>query len=48
MPSKAAELINEGVNLLVVDPFPPGTHDPQGIHKATWNVLPAELRRLLE
>lgn len=34
---KAVELIRQRVNLLVVDPFPPGSHDPQGIHNAIWN-----------
>ncbi len=34
---KAVELIDQGVNLLIVDPFPPGHHDPQGIHKAIWD-----------
>jgi hypothetical protein len=29
---KAAELIRQGVNLLVVDLFPPGARDPKGIH----------------
>lgn len=35
--AKAVELIDQGVNLLVVDPFPPTRHDPQGIHKAIWD-----------
>jgi len=35
--AKAVELIDEGVNLLVVDPFPPTRHDPQGIHQAIWD-----------
>ena len=34
---KAAELIDQGVNLLVVDLFPPTARDPQGIHKAVWD-----------
>jgi hypothetical protein len=25
--------------VLVVDLFPPGGHDPQGIHKAIWDAL---------
>ena len=32
--NKAVDLIWQEVNLLVVDPFPPGRHDPQGINKA--------------
>jgi hypothetical protein len=31
---KAADTLNQGVNLLVVDLFPPTRRDPQGIHKA--------------
>jgi hypothetical protein len=32
--AKAVDLIEQQVNLLVVDPFPPGPHDPQGVHQA--------------
>jgi hypothetical protein len=31
---KAVDILNQGVNLLVVDLFPPTPRDPQGIHKA--------------
>lgn len=31
---KAADILNQGVNLLVVDLFPPTARDPKGIHKA--------------
>jgi len=31
---KAADILNQGVNLLIVDLFPPTPRDPQGIHKA--------------
>jgi hypothetical protein len=31
---KAIDLIEQQVNLLLIDPFPPGVHDPQGIHSA--------------
>ncbi len=34
---KAADILNQGVNLLVVDLFPPTPRDPQGIHKALWD-----------
>jgi hypothetical protein len=34
---KAADILNQGVNLLVVDLFPPTARDPQGIHKAIWD-----------
>jgi hypothetical protein len=33
---KALDLMQQQVNLLIVDPFPPGKHDPQGIHGAIW------------
>jgi hypothetical protein len=36
---KAADSLNQGVNLLVVDLFPPTPRDPQGIHKAIWDEL---------
>ena len=34
---KSADLIREGGHLLVIDLFPPGKRDPQGIHKAIWD-----------
>ncbi len=34
---KAHELISGGVHLLVVDLFPPGTRDPEGIHPVIWD-----------
>jgi hypothetical protein len=36
---KAAGVIRAGVHLLIVDLFPPGPRDPQGIHKAIWDEL---------
>jgi hypothetical protein len=36
---KAADLIWQGVNLLVVDLFPPGPRDPQGIHPLIWSEI---------
>lgn len=51
---KAAELLRSGINLLVIDLFPPGPRDPQGIHKVIWDeltdndfVLPADRRLTL-
>jgi hypothetical protein len=51
---KAADLIRQGVHLLVIDLFPPGKRDPQGIHKAIWDqfveedlVLPPDKNRTL-
>ena len=34
---KAADVLSQGVNLLVVDLFPPTPRDPEGIHKAIWD-----------
>jgi hypothetical protein len=34
---KSADLIRQGVHLMVIDLFPPGKRDPQGIHKAIWD-----------
>jgi hypothetical protein len=36
---KAVDFLKQGVNLLVVDLFPPTTRDPQGIHKAIWDEI---------
>jgi hypothetical protein len=34
--AKAEELLQSGFHLLIVDLFPPGPRDPQGIHRAIW------------
>ena len=34
---KSAELLRQGIHLLVIDLFPPGKRDPFGIHKAIWD-----------
>jgi hypothetical protein len=39
---KTANLISQGIHLLVVDLFPPSKRDPQGIHKAIWDELVEE------
>ncbi len=39
---KAADILNQGVNLLVVDLFPPTPRDPKGIHKAIWDEFEDE------
>ncbi len=39
---KAAEILKQGVNLLVVDLFPPTPRDPHGIHKAIWDEFADE------
>ena len=33
---KAADILTQGIHLVVVDLFPPTPRDPQGIHKAIW------------
>lgn len=39
---KSAAILSQGVNLLVVDLFPPTPRDPHGIHKAIWDELDDE------
>src|SRR5439155_12958694 len=34
---KAVEFLQAGIHLLIVDLFPPGPRDPQGIHKLIWD-----------
>lgn len=36
---KAVGLLQAGVNLLIVDLFPPSRRDPQGIHKIIWDRI---------
>jgi hypothetical protein len=36
---KTVDLLRKGVNMLVVDLFPPSARDPQGIHKAVWDEI---------
>ncbi len=35
---KAESALRQGIHLLVVDLFPPGPHDPQGIHEVIWDA----------
>ena len=35
--AKAVDFLKRGINLLVVDPFPPGPQDPQSLHKLIWD-----------
>lgn len=49
---KASELLEQRVHLLLLDPFPPGRHDQNGIHAAIWDdiagdqfVLPSHTAR---
>jgi hypothetical protein len=37
--SKAVEYLNAGVQLLVIDLWPPTPRDPQGIHPAIWSEI---------
>jgi hypothetical protein len=34
---RIADLIAQGVHLLVIDVFPPSKRDPEAIHKAIWD-----------
>ncbi|MBY0228527.1 MAG: DUF4058 domain-containing protein [Gemmataceae bacterium] len=36
---KSLEVIRQGINLMVIDPFPPTPRDPKGIHAAIWAEL---------
>lgn len=36
---KSLEFLEAGIHLLVLDLFPPGPHDPQGIHAAIWSEI---------
>src|SRR5262245_33635506 len=36
---KACELLEHRIHLLILDPFPPGPRDPNGIHAAIWQEV---------
>ena len=36
---KATELLDKGIQLLVLDLHPPGKRDPQGMHGAIWDAV---------
>jgi hypothetical protein len=36
---KAVAALSQGYHLLLIDLFPPGPRDPQGIHGAVWSAL---------
>jgi hypothetical protein len=40
---KACELLEHRIHLLLIDPFPPGPRDPNGIHGAIWEQVDDEL-----
>ncbi|MBI2805431.1 MAG: DUF4058 family protein [Planctomycetes bacterium] len=39
---KAFEFLDSQIHLLIVDPYPPGRRDPNGIHGAIWEELQDE------
>jgi hypothetical protein len=39
---KMADLLDQGIHILIVDLFPPSVRDPQGIHKAIWQEITDE------
>jgi hypothetical protein len=36
---KSVEFLEAGIHLLVLDLFPPGPNDPQGVHAAIWSEI---------
>jgi hypothetical protein len=36
---KACEMLEHRIHLLLIDPFPPGPRDPNGIHAAIWEMV---------
>jgi hypothetical protein len=40
---KAADLLDRGVHLLLIDLFPPTARDPEGIHGAIWTEIEDDL-----
>jgi len=40
--TKATELLEHRIHLLIVDPLPPGPRDPNGIHSAIWEAVKDE------
>jgi len=36
---KVLDFLDAGIHLLIVDLFPPGPRDPQGIHAAVWSQI---------
>jgi hypothetical protein len=39
---KTLDLLRQGVNILIVDLFPPSKRDPHGIHKVIWDEIREE------
>lgn len=40
--AKVEEALRSNIHVLVVDLFPPGPHDPQGMHGAIWQLVEEE------
>jgi len=40
--AKAVDFLRNGIHFLVIDPFPPGPRDPDGIAQAIWDELVGE------
>jgi hypothetical protein len=40
--AKAVDFLSKGINLVVIDLFPPTPRDPDGIHHAIWDELVGE------
>jgi hypothetical protein len=40
--AKACELLEHRIHLLILDPFPPTSRDPNGIHAAIWEAVKDE------
>ena len=36
---KVLAALHEGIHVMVIDPFPPSRHDPQGLHGLLWEEL---------
>jgi len=43
---KACELLEHRIHLLLIDPFPPGSRDPNGIYAAIWELVDDDPFRL--
>jgi hypothetical protein len=43
---KARDFLDHRVHLLILDPFPPGPRDPDGVHPLIWREFSAEPFRL--
>jgi hypothetical protein len=39
---KTLDFVRQGVNILIVDVFPPSKRDPQGIHQVIWDEIKDE------